>query len=53
MKLAELVSSLDYQLLQGSLDTEVTEVENDSRKDICFSVSAAASGTDIPLPERW
>ena len=32
MKLAELVSSLDYQLLQGSLDTEVTEVENDSRK---------------------
>lgn len=32
MKLLELVQSLQYQLLQGSLDVEVAEVENDSRK---------------------
>lgn len=32
MRLLELVQSLQYQLIQGSLDVEVTEVENDSRK---------------------
>lgn len=32
MKLAELVKDIEYTLLQGSLDTEVLEVENDSRK---------------------
>ena len=32
MKLGELVKSLEYTLVQGSLDTEVVTVENDSRK---------------------
>ena len=32
MKVSELVKNLDYTLLQGSLDTEVVEIENDSRK---------------------
>lgn len=32
MRLLELVQSLQYQLIQGSLDVEVAEVENDSRK---------------------
>lgn len=32
MRLSQLLQSLEYTLLQGSLDTEVTEVENDSRK---------------------
>ena len=32
MKLSELVKSLEYTLVQGSLDTEVVTVENDSRK---------------------
>ncbi len=32
MKVMELVQKLDYTILQGSLQTEVTEVENDSRK---------------------
>ena len=32
MKLSELIQSLDYTLLQGSIDTEVKEIENDSRK---------------------
>ena len=32
MILSQLLQSLEYTLLQGSLDTEVTEVENDSRK---------------------
>ncbi len=32
MKLADLLKELDYTIVQGSLDTEVTTVENDSRK---------------------
>lgn len=32
MKLSDLLFKLDYILVQGSLDTEVTAVENDSRK---------------------
>lgn len=32
MKLSDLLSKLDYTLVQGSLDTDVTAVENDSRK---------------------
>ena len=32
MKVSELIKDLDYTLLQGSLDTEVVEIENDSRK---------------------
>lgn len=32
MKISELIKDLDYTLLQGSLDTEVVEIENDSRK---------------------
>lgn len=32
MQLSELVQGLEYTLLQGSLDTEVVEVEHDSRQ---------------------
>lgn len=32
MKLKDLVKGLEYNLIRGSLDTEVTAVENDSRK---------------------
>jgi UDP-N-acetylmuramoyl-L-alanyl-D-glutamate--2,6-diaminopimelate ligase len=32
MKAADLVKHIDYQLIQGDLDVEVTEVENDSRR---------------------
>ena len=32
MKLSDLLSKLDYTLVQGSIDTDVTAVENDSRK---------------------
>ncbi len=32
MKLADLLETLEYSVLQGNLDTEVTAVENDSRK---------------------
>lgn len=32
MKAAELVETIEYKLLQGTLDTEVAEVENDSRR---------------------
>lgn len=32
MRLEQLLEQLEYTLLQGSLDTEVTSVENDSRK---------------------
>ncbi|MGN0154870.1 MAG: UDP-N-acetylmuramoyl-L-alanyl-D-glutamate--2,6-diaminopimelate ligase [Lachnospiraceae bacterium] len=32
MKLRALIQDLDYTLMQGSLETEVTSVENDSRK---------------------
>lgn len=32
MKAAELVKNIEYQLLQGSLEVEVAEVENDSRR---------------------
>ncbi len=32
MKLGQLLNTLEYTLVQGSLDTEVTAVENDSRR---------------------
>lgn len=32
MKLEQLLKGLEYTLVQGSLDTEVTAIENDSRK---------------------
>ncbi|MCM1178809.1 MAG: UDP-N-acetylmuramoyl-L-alanyl-D-glutamate--2,6-diaminopimelate ligase [Clostridium sp.] len=32
MKLADLLESVEYELVQGSLDTEVSDVTNDSRK---------------------
>lgn len=32
MKLADLISTLEYNVLQGTVDTEVIEIENDSRK---------------------
>ena len=32
MKLEQLVSGLDYELKNGTLDVEVTDIQNDSRK---------------------
>lgn len=32
MKLSELLKDVEYELLQGSPDTEVNMVQNDSRK---------------------
>ena len=44
MKLKELVKDLEYELIQGSLDTEVITVENDSRKVIEGSLFFCITG---------
>lgn len=45
MQLKDLVRGLEYTIVQGSLDTEVISVENDSRKvgegDLFFCISGA------------
>lgn len=47
MKLQALIENLDFELLSGSLDTEVTAVTNDSRQvtegGLFFCISGAAS----------
>ncbi len=47
MKLFELISSLDYQVLQGSIDIDVNNIQNDSRKvshgDLFFCITGAVS----------
>ena len=32
MKLSEILKGLDYELLQGSADRDITKIEYDSRK---------------------
>ena len=44
MKLKELLEKVEYILIQGSLDTEVTAVENDSRKVIENALFFCISG---------
>ncbi len=45
MKLAELLKTLDFKLINGSLDTEVSDITNDSRKvkegSLFFCISGA------------
>jgi len=47
MKLVELIKGLEYQVLQGSLDIEVSNIHNDSRKveegDLFFCITGAVS----------
>lgn len=45
MKLKELIENLEYTLIQGSLETEVTAVENDSRKVTENALFFCISGT--------
>ncbi len=45
MKLKELLENLEYTLIQGSLETEVTAVENDSRKVTENALFFCISGT--------
>ena len=47
MKLLEVLQGLDYEVLQGNTDTEIREIQNDSRKvqpgDLFFCISGAVS----------
>jgi UDP-N-acetylmuramoyl-L-alanyl-D-glutamate--2,6-diaminopimelate ligase len=47
MKLSELVEGLTFELVQGSLDTDVNNIQNDSRRvsngDLFFCISGAVS----------
>ncbi len=47
MKLSELIIGLDYEVLQGNIDTEVNNIHNDSRNvqegDLFFCISGAVS----------
>lgn len=45
VKLAKLLEKLDYELLQGSLDTEVTDIAYDSRKIQPGMLFMAIAGT--------
>lgn len=47
MKLSELIIGLDYEVLQGNIDTDVNNIHNDSRNvqegDLFFCISGAVS----------
>ena len=47
MKLLEVLQGLDYEVLKGNTDTEIREIQNDSRKvqpgDLFFCISGAVS----------
>ena len=47
MKLLEVLQGLDYEVLKGNTDTEIREIQNDSRKvqlgDLFFYISGAVS----------
>lgn len=47
MKLLEVLQELDYEVLKGNTDTEIREIQNDSRKvqpgDLFFCISGAVS----------
>lgn len=45
MKLAKLLEKLEYEVLKGSLDTEITELVYDSRKAVEGCVFLCISGT--------
>lgn len=47
MKLRDLLEKIDFELIQGNLDTWVSDIKNDSRKvetgDLFFCISGAKS----------
>ena len=47
VKLEKLLEKLDYELIQGSLDTEVTDIAYDSRKITDGMLFMAISGTVV------
>lgn len=55
MKLADLLERLEYQCLQGSLDTEVSDIVNDSRKvgegALFFCIKGAVSDGHKYVPD--
>lgn len=56
MKLLEVLQGLDYEVLKGNTDTEIREIQNDSRKvqlgDL-FSVSLVRYQMDIHMQRMW
>lgn len=55
MKLAELLERLEYQCIQGSIETEVTDIVNDSRKvregSLFLCIKGAVSDGHKYVPE--
>ena len=47
MKLEKLLEELDYRLLAGSLDTEVTQIDYDSRKVVEGSLFVCIPGANV------
>ena len=47
VKLARLLEKVDYELIQGSLDTEVTDLAYDSRKITKGMLFVAIDGTVV------
>ena len=48
MKLLEVLQGLDYEVLKGNTDTEIREIQNDSRK-----VSLVRYQMDIHMQRMW
>ena len=55
MKLSKLLERLEYEVVQGSVETEVTTLANDSRKVESGSVSVSAERflTGINMFRMW
>lgn len=56
MKLSKLLERLEYEVVQGSVETEVTTLANDSRKVESGSVFVCISGavlTGINMFRMW
>ena len=53
MKLSKLLERLEYEVVQGSVETEVTTLANDSRKVESGSVSAERFLTGINMFRMW
>lgn len=47
MKLSKLVEHIEYELVQGSLDTEVADIAYDSRKIKAGMLFVAIAGTVV------
>ena len=55
MKLLEVLQGLDYEVLKGNTDTEIREIQNDSRKvqpgDLFFCL--VRYQMDIHMQRMW